>query len=313
MNTQHNGGNTSRRASVLWAVVMPFVSFGAAAAVMSIPPDTQGVDLKAGRDLFRAHCGSCHFAKVGFPAHHGPNLHQIGRTGAERRPDLTAAEYILESVLEPSAFVAPGSRPGMPNNVAAELAPEDIRNIVGFLASCDASPDFGNIKQLVIPDRRTTSSRSISVGREQMALAQQVLRDKGKCLECHSLHANPDDRIIAPALFGVGMTDRQQVHNSLLQPDHDIKPQYACVSVELTDGMTLSGQLLFRGADHLVLCLRGEQGQLVRRRVAFDEVATEDGHMLIHAAATSLMPTGFDKLLTAEEIEAVEVLIHQLN
>ncbi|MCA9211784.1 MAG: c-type cytochrome, partial [Planctomycetales bacterium] len=86
---------------------MPLVSFAGAVAVMSIPPNTQGIDIVAGRDLFRAHCGACHFAKEGFPAHHGPNLHDIGSKAASRRPEQTAAEYILESILDPSAFVAP--------------------------------------------------------------------------------------------------------------------------------------------------------------------------------------------------------------
>ncbi|MCA9151724.1 MAG: c-type cytochrome, partial [Planctomycetales bacterium] len=201
-------------AAWLLPVMLPLICFGAAAAIMSIPPDTQGVDIVAGRDLFRANCGACHFAKMGFPAHHGPNLHEIGRTGAHRRPDMTAPEYILESILDPAAFVAPGSRPGMPLNVATQLTPEEVRNIVGFLASRDARPDYAHIRQLEIPDRRTDENESIHVGREQMDVAWRVLTEKGQCLECHTLYATPNDRIMAPALFSAGLTDRQYVRDS---------------------------------------------------------------------------------------------------
>ena len=295
------------------SLVLPLAVFFITAAMMSLPPNTRGIDIGAGRDLFRSHCGSCHFARVGFPAHHGPNLHDIGRSGATRRPNQSAAQYILESILAPAAFVAPSGRPGMPENVAAALDPEDVRNIVGFLASCGAFPDYDEIKRLDIPDRRDPHIEPTSIRLEDMRLAEHALREKGACLECHSLHNNPEGRIYAPGLFHVGLDDKRALRESLLNPHKEINPRYASVTVSLENGQLASGQLMSRTDVQLVLCTRNEQNQLVLRNIPLDEIETEDGQPQILKSQTSLMPTGFDQVLTSEEIDALINLIRQLN
>jgi putative heme-binding domain-containing protein len=309
-----NDANVTRRSRwLVWSLLLPLATFSATAAVMSIPLNQRGIDVVAGRDLFRAHCGSCHFAKVGFPSHHGPNLYDIGRSGRNRKPNMTAAEYILESILEPSAFVAPSSRPGMPQNVAAELPPEDIRNIVGFLASCAAYADFDQIAQLDIPDRRTPAGPPTPVRLEDMQLAEQVLRDKGACLQCHRLHSVPECRIFAPALFNAGLTDVKQLHESLVNPYKELKPNYASVSVVLANGQVVAGRLLSRTDQALTLRMRDDKNELVVRDIPLAEIEQEDGQPLIEPSPTSIMPTGFDKLLTEREIQALLTLIRQLN
>lgn len=302
-----------QRLSLLWAVLVPIVSFAGAAAVMSIPVDTQGVDVMAGRELFRANCGACHFAKMGFPAHHGPNLHDIGRTGAHRKSSMSAPEYLLESILDPEAFIAPGSRPGMPNNIAGQLSPEEIRNIIGFLASCDARPDFRSIKHLSIPDRRVLQGQTVRIDRDQMALALRVMHEKGSCFDCHALHSTPNDRIVAPALFNAGLSDRQAVHLSIVQPNEKINPPYQSVTVERQDGVTISGQLLHQDEHEVLLRLRNEHGKIQQLSIPMTDIEHTDGKPQVHVLPTSFMPSGFDKLLTPEEIEAIESIIHQLN
>lgn len=296
-----------------WCLVVPIGTFLATAAFMSIPPDTRGIDIVSGRDLFRAHCGSCHFARVGFPAHHGPNLHDIGKSGASRQPYQSAPEYILESILDPAAFVAPSGRPGMPPNVAAELAPHDVRNIVGFLASCGAFPDYDEIMRIDIPDRRSAETETTLIHLKDMQLAEQVLREKGACLECHSLFSNPEGKIYAPGLFGAGLNDTKALHESMLDPHKEIKPKYESVTVVLENGQVTSGQLLSRTDERLVLCTRDEQSRLVLRDIPLADIETEDGQPQILESKISLMPTGFDQLLTSEEIDAVINLIRQLN
>jgi cytochrome c2 len=295
------------------SVALPSGVFLAAAGVMSIPPNTRGIDVVAGRDLFRAHCGSCHFAKAGFPAHLGPNLHEIGRTGASRKPNTSAAQYILESILEPAAVIAPSSRPGMPRNVAAELPPEQLRNIIGFLASCGAYPDYDEIVRLDIPDRRTDASVQTPVRRQDMELAERVLRDKAACLKCHSLHHVPESKIYAPAIFGVGLTDKQQLRDSIVHPSKEIKPNSVCVSIVLKTGQVLTGNLMSRSDRDVMLCQRDESGQLLTRRIAVADIEQEEGQPLIEELNVSIMPSGFDQLLTAEELEAIVTLIYQLN
>jgi putative heme-binding domain-containing protein len=295
------------------AVLLPIVVFFTTAGVLSIPPNTQGVDIVEGRDLFRAHCGSCHFAKVGFPAHHGPNLHQIGRTGAARKPGMTAPQYILESILDPTAFVAPSSRPGMPRNVGAELPPDKLRNIVGFLASCGAYPDYSEIVRLEIPDRRTGADDSTIVRREEMELAEKILQDKGGCLNCHSRYHVPESQVFAPGIFNVGLSDRQQLHQSIVDPHREIKAGYHSVSVVLQNGKVVTGRLLARTDAELTICVVDQQNQPTLQRVAVADVEVEDGQPVIEESKISMMPSDFDKVLTEQELTALITLISQLN
>ena len=300
-------------ASCVYAAVLPMVVLFATATVMSIPPDTHGIDTVTGRDLFRAHCGSCHFAKEGFPAHHGPNLHDIGRTAQNRKPNQTSAEYILESILDPSAFISPSGRPGMPPNVASDLAPDEIRNIVGFLAGQGAVPDYTEINNLEIPDRRRTESEPRRVSLHEMELAERVIREKAACLECHSFYNAPDGHLHAPGIFGVGLVDRKAISKSLTEPHRDINPKYACVTIVLNSGQTILGQLMATTDEEITLCTRDEANRLVVRQIPIAEIEKDDGQLQIHQSKTSLMPAGFDKVLTSEEIEAVITLIRQLN
>jgi putative heme-binding domain-containing protein len=184
---------------------------------------------------------------------------------------------------------------------------------VGFLASCGAYPDYDQIARLEIPDRRTPAGEPTAVRLEDMQLAEQVLREKGACLQCHRLHSVPECRIFAPALFNVGLSDVKQLHDSLVDPYKEIKPNYASVSVVLRNGQVVSGRLLSRTDRALTLCMRDDKNELALRDIPLAEVEQEDGQPLIEPSPTSIMPTGFDKLLTEDEIQALLTLIHQLN
>ncbi|MEZ6102375.1 MAG: c-type cytochrome [Pirellulaceae bacterium] len=295
------------------AVVIPLSVLAATTFVMSIPPDTQGIDVVAGRESFRAHCGSCHFAKEGFPAHHGPNLFEIGKTGATRRPQQSAEAYILESILEPGVFVSPSGRPGMPPNVAADLAPDEIRNIVGFLAAQGAFPDYREIRTLPIPDRRTKQMTPTVVRRDDMEMAERILREKGACLQCHSFYSTPDELVNAPGLFAVGLVDPQAIELSILEPNREIKTPYQTVVVQLPDGRALTGQLLSQSGHLVTLCTRDAENRLSIRQIDTGDPSVEAEQAVIHPSPASLMPTGFDKTLTRKEIDALITLILQLN
>ena len=102
------------------AVVVPCLVWLTTVIAMSWHPAEGDIDIAAGRRKFRDYCGACHIVEKGITTHHGPNLSEIGRVAASRKPGMTAAAYILESILEPAAFVAPTNRAGMPQNIARD-------------------------------------------------------------------------------------------------------------------------------------------------------------------------------------------------
>ena len=292
---------------------LPLVAFFATAGYMSLPPNTRGIDVAAGAELFSIHCASCHFVSPGRPAHLGPNLHDIGRSAASRKPECSATEYILESILDPEAFVAPSGRPGMPTDVAAELAPDAIRNLVGFLASQGEFPDYDEIMQLEIPDRRGAKPPRRMIRLQEMQLAESVLREKGACLNCHPHDSRPEGRSVAPGLFGVGLKDPQVIHQALTDPHREIHPAYRTHHILMADGRIVTGQLVSRSDERLVLRVRDQRNQIVLRQIPIGEIETDDGVLQIHESKTSLMPDGFGESLSREEIDAVIKLIRQLN
>lgn len=301
------------RGWLVYSITLPTITFLAVAAWMSIPPDTAGVDVAEGRHLFVAHCGPCHFDRQSMPAHHAPNLFQIGRTAAGRKPNQSAAEYLLESVLEPDAFIAPGGRPGMPSGITESLAPDQIRNLIGYLAGRGAIPDYSEIAGLEIPDRRAHSGADPVLDLAEITMAETVLREKGQCLNCHSIHNSPEDRVFFPPLFAAGLTDLNAVRESIVEPNKSIPPTYQSSNVLLVDGQVVSGCLIAQTEDQLLIVSRDQQNQITLRKLLLEEIEQSDGVPVIKESSQSLMPNGYAKLLSDQEIEAVVKLIRQLN
>ena len=174
------------------AAGLPLLAWSATVGILSRQPNTGNISVVAGGAKFRDYCGACHIVEKGITTHHGPNLYEIGKVAASRKPDMTAAAYLLESILDPAAFVAPTNRAGMPKNIARDLAPDEIRDIVAYLASRGGTPRYDEIRTLEIPDLRPDQSTPTPVRRDQMQLAEHVLREKAACLECHSLFRNAE-------------------------------------------------------------------------------------------------------------------------
>ncbi len=90
--------------------------------------------------LLNAGCGACHrLNSVGLEGEIGPDLSNTAAWAGERIEELSAADYIRQSIVEPGAFIAsdcPESpcRDGvMPANYRERLAEEQIEAIVEFL------------------------------------------------------------------------------------------------------------------------------------------------------------------------------------
>ncbi len=96
--------------------------------------------ISAGERIFsgKGTCNICH--AIGRPGNRGPDLAGIANTAARRRPKLTAKQYLLQSLLEPRAFLVKGYGALMPP-MAAILTPGEIMVTVAFLQSLGGEPD----------------------------------------------------------------------------------------------------------------------------------------------------------------------------
>lgn len=98
------------------------------------PPRTPGTaDPSRGRELFiQRGCGTCHALQAaGTTGTVGPNLNGIGSRAGERKPGMSAEEYLRESIVNPNAYVVEGYSPAMPINLITSQ--QDMDDLVAFL------------------------------------------------------------------------------------------------------------------------------------------------------------------------------------
>lgn len=68
----------------------------------------------------------------------GPNMGNIAEIAATRVDDMSAEEYVYQSIVNPMAYVVEGYNAGvMPQNFAQQMTDEEIRNMVDWLLSSD--------------------------------------------------------------------------------------------------------------------------------------------------------------------------------
>jgi|SRR5690606_10115291 len=80
-------------------------------------------------------CSACHIsaARVGI----APAFEGIAIRADSRRPPLTAAEYIYESIINPTAYVVDGFAGSMPQNYGVRLSDEQLGDIMAYLLTLD--------------------------------------------------------------------------------------------------------------------------------------------------------------------------------
>lgn len=87
-------------------------------------------DPEAGATVFTEQgCNGCHAVEEGAEGTTGPPLHEIA-TVADDRTDQSAAEYIRESITNPSAHVVEGYEDIMP---PYEMPDDQLDNLVAYL------------------------------------------------------------------------------------------------------------------------------------------------------------------------------------
>ncbi len=139
---------TSVSPSLTIAPVTPTVSTPPTAAASSTASSTSG-DPARGKQLFATlPCNSCHDVTKPWPGGDiCPNLGNIATEAARivKSPDYhgkatDAAGYIRESIMNPNAYIVPGSQyrtptgeSVMPKNFAQTLKPDQIDDLVAYL------------------------------------------------------------------------------------------------------------------------------------------------------------------------------------
>jgi mono/diheme cytochrome c family protein len=85
-----------------------------------------------GADLLRTHgCVACHIA--GANNNLAPSFEGLGTRAALTRPPLTAAAYIYESIVHPSAYEVEGYSSQMPRLYGTQISARDLGDLIAYL------------------------------------------------------------------------------------------------------------------------------------------------------------------------------------
>jgi cytochrome c551/c552 len=76
-------------------------------------------------------CVACH--RLGVASKIAPAFEGIVERAATRRPPLSAAAYIYESIINPTAYVVEGFQPAMPQDFATRLSDRELGDIIAYL------------------------------------------------------------------------------------------------------------------------------------------------------------------------------------
>jgi mono/diheme cytochrome c family protein len=221
----------------------------------------------------------------------------IGKRAALQRPNYTAEQYLLESILEPGAFRPEGVAGAMPR-VIDELDDNAIRSLVVFLANQGGEANIGAINSL--PIIRKPKPAIPTPQRASIERGEAIFHGKGNCMHCH--HRDSPD---APSMEGVGQLGPEHIRESILDPDRSIQAAYRQWVVTKADWRTYTGQLLRRTEQELVLSVRQETRTRVVLRIPIAELDIDErGRPRIVESKKSSMPSSRG-VLTEEEVQAL--------
>jgi len=170
----------------------------------------------AGEDIFmsdRAQCLTCHSLGED-PKARCPNQEGLGARASERIPGLTGAQYLVESVYNPNAFIVPGypkNQMTPVNKAPIALTHDEILAVMTYLNSLGGRTDAAfvdEVKKVQDPWRRGLLKAEETVERATLPIyAGEPERGRGLfdaqgCQRCHRVGVQGPD--VGPELTAIG-------------------------------------------------------------------------------------------------------------
>jgi len=151
--------------------------------------------VKAGEEIFKGKgtCEVCH--RVGQKGTRAPDLAGIGATAAKRKTGMSAKAYLVESLLDPGAYLVEGYPPIMPkvDRPPIGLNRSELWAVTAYLES------LGGTVGVTLDDiPKTAGAAAVGTGGAPVAdlklpgdpkAGQAVFMGKGGCIACHKAGA----------------------------------------------------------------------------------------------------------------------------
>ncbi len=164
--------------------------------------------VKAGEKIFKEKgtCEVCH--RIGQKGTRAPDLAGVGATAAKRKPGTSAKAYLIESLLDPGAYLVEGYPSIMPrvDRPPIALNRSELWALVAFLESMGGTADvkLDDIPKSagVQPAGGAAQALTLKLPGDPKA-GQAVFMGKGACIACHkagAIGASP----VGPDLSQIG-------------------------------------------------------------------------------------------------------------
>src|ERR1700704_5620288 len=144
--------------------------------------------VKAGEEIFKTKgtCEICH--RIGQKGTRAPDLGGIGARAGKRKPGMSAKAYIIESLLQPSAYIVEGSPPIMPavDKPPIALNRSEVWALTAFLESLGGTVDvtLNDIPASVGAGGGGGTAAEIKIPGDPKG-GEAVFQGKGTCIACH--------------------------------------------------------------------------------------------------------------------------------
>ncbi|MGD8495908.1 MAG: c-type cytochrome [Gemmatimonadales bacterium] len=275
----------------------------------------EGVSVANGETIFwgPGKCHTCHAVGPRGRSVRGPDLGASGdveplmiRAAARARErstatgrEMTPTDYLVESLVDPGAFVVAGFKDEMPVVVdpPIQLDESELRSVVLYLQTLggQADPSAIHVSQDVFARRAASESEPWEPPvAGDSARGRALFFDPdgpGRCAGCHRVDDRGAD--IGPELTHVaGTRTLRAIVESIVRPSATIPAGYETELVQTTDGRILDGLVQRETADSLWLATALGDEQAVAKADIDRRRAQE----------TSLMPEDMADRLTVSQL-----------
>ena len=144
--------------------------------------------VKAGEEIFKTKgtCEICH--RIGQPGTRAPDLAGVGARAAKRKPGLSAKQYIIESLLQPGAYIVEGYPNIMPavDKPPIALNRSEVWALTAFLESLGGTVDvtLDDIPKTVGAAAAGGAPAELKIPGDPKA-GEVVFTGKAGCIACH--------------------------------------------------------------------------------------------------------------------------------
>jgi mono/diheme cytochrome c family protein len=145
--------------------------------------------IKAGEEIYKTKgtCEICH--RIGQQGTRAPDLGGVGARAAKRKPGMSAKAYLIESLVNPGAFIVEGYPPIMPavDKPPIALNRSEVWALTAFLES------LGGTVDVTLNDVPATVGAAAAGGSAPAEIkipgdpkaGEAVFAGKGTCIACH--------------------------------------------------------------------------------------------------------------------------------